>query len=123
MSQPPLAWSMWILLSLFALIYLLGTKRRQRLIPVIPPLKNSSLDFVKTIGQLYYQKRDHRNLALKISTHFLDYIRTRYNIPTSHLNEHFIDRLSFNAGVEKQEVEKIITAIHLVNMAERISEM
>jgi hypothetical protein len=123
MSQPPLAWSMWILLSLFVLIYLLGTKRRQRLIPVITPLKNSSLDFVKTIGQLYYQKRDHRNLALKISTHFLDHIRTRYNIPTSHLNEHFVERLAFKAGVEKQEVESIVASIHRMNISDSISEI
>jgi len=123
MSQPALAWSMWILLILFALIYLLGTKRRQRIIPVMPALKNSSLDFVKTIGQLYYQKRDHRNLAIKISTHFLDHIRTRYNIPTSHLNEQFVEKLAFKTGVEKTQVEAIVTAIHRMNTANNVSEM
>jgi hypothetical protein len=123
MSQPALAWSLWILLSLFLLIYLLGTKRRQRLIPLITPLKNSSLDFVKTIGQLYYQKRDHRNLAIKISTHFLDHIRSRYGIPTSHLNEEFVQKLAFKSGVDFSTVDEIVQAIHRISISDSITEM
>src|ERR1700733_1812649 len=53
LANPSLRWAFWLLLSLFLLIYVFESKRRQRLIPVIPGLRNSSLDFVRTIGRLY----------------------------------------------------------------------
>ncbi len=62
----------WLLLLLFLLIYLFESKRRQRQVPVITPLRNTSLDFVRTIGRLYYQRRDNHNLATKMVVHFQD---------------------------------------------------
>lgn len=41
------------------------SKRRQKFIPIIPPLHNSSLDFTETVGLLYFNKSDHSNLAEK----------------------------------------------------------
>src|SRR6185312_3479764 len=52
MRNPSLAAAFWLLLLLFLLIYLFESKRRQRNIPIIEPLRNTSLEFVKTIGRL-----------------------------------------------------------------------
>jgi len=43
LSNRALAWAFWLLLLLFALIYLFDSKRKQRPIPLIDPLRNTSL--------------------------------------------------------------------------------
>jgi hypothetical protein len=108
MSQPGLKEAVWLILLLLLLVYLFESKRRQKIIPVVQPLKNASLDFVKTIGRLYYQRRDNRNLALKMKMHFLDQVRTRYNIKASTLNEDLVNRLSFISGYERHAVYQLV---------------
>ncbi|MFN7119676.1 MAG: hypothetical protein ACK4TA_22970, partial [Saprospiraceae bacterium] len=54
LSQPPLAWAWYLLLSIGLLFLLFRTKRRQRVIPVLEPNTNTSLEFVSTIGRLYF---------------------------------------------------------------------
>jgi len=97
-----LAWGFWLLLLLFLLIYLFESKRRQRIVPIIDPLRNTSLDFVTTIGRLYYQRRDNQNLAAKMATHFQDHIRTKYNIPVHLADPGFVERLSYRTGIHKE---------------------
>jgi hypothetical protein len=98
----------WLLLLLFAIIYLFESKRRQRQIPVIAPLRNTSLDFVRTIGRLYYQRRDNQNLATKMVVHFQDQVRTRYHLAATTLDEAFVDRLAYRTGYPKQELAPLI---------------
>jgi len=102
-SKIPSLWSALILLLLLLLIvYLFESKRRQRIVPVIEGLRNNSLDFVQTIGRLYYQRRDNQNLVGKMATHFLDHIRTKYNLSIHLSDETFVDRLSWKTGVPKE---------------------
>ncbi|MES1160312.1 MAG: hypothetical protein ABUM51_06135, partial [Bacteroidota bacterium] len=107
----PLSWAFWLCLLLFALIYLFESKRKQRLVPVIPGLRNTSLDFVKTIGRLYYQRRDNHNLALKMSAHFLDQVRTRYNLPVTTPDESFVQRLSYKTGYPREALQDLVADI------------
>lgn len=108
LSQPALATALWILLALVLLILLFESKRRQHYIPTRPPLRNTSLDFVKTIGRLYFQRKDNRNLAIKMTNHWLEYIRNRYTLPTSKLDEDFEKRLAFKTGIEKEEIHALV---------------
>ncbi len=111
LSNPGLRWAFWLTILLFLIIYLFESKRKQRMVPVIPPVSNSSLDFVKTIGRLYYQQKDNGNLAQKMTAHFLDHVRSRYNLSTSVLDEAFIDRLSYKSGVNRNELKEIVDNI------------
>lgn len=107
-SQPPLLWALLLLLALFLLIYLFESKRKQREIPERKPLKNATLEFVKTIGSLYYQRRDNKNLAGKMTAHFMDHVRNRFNIPTSRMDEEFVSRLSYKTGIESNLIHEIV---------------
>jgi hypothetical protein len=107
-STEGLRWAFWLLLALFVLIYAVDSKRRQRLIPAIPPLRNTSLDFVRTIGRLYFQRRDNRNLAAKMTVYFQDQVRTRYHLPVTALDEDFILRLSYRTGYPKEQLRVIV---------------
>ena len=94
------------------LIYvLLEMRRKQRHIPLITRPRNDSLDFVKTIGRLYHDKADHRNLARKMGTYFLEHVRNRYKMQTNLLDEEFIKTLHGKTGVEEASIDKIVSFI------------
>jgi hypothetical protein len=101
---------------LLILIYALTEmRRRQRVIPVIEKPKNDSLEFVKTIGLLYYERGDHTNLAHKLSTYFLEYVRSRYKIFAKDLDKNFIEELSYKSGVSESLVKDIVTQVSRIN--------
>lgn len=108
LKQPPLAWALWLLVALFLLIYLFESKRRQKIIPIKKPVNNSSLDFVKTIGRLYFQRKDNKNLADKMTAHFLDHVRSRFNIATSRMDEEFEKRLAYKTGIAHSVIHTIV---------------
>jgi hypothetical protein len=118
----PLSWAFWLCLLLFALIYLFESKRKQRLVPVIPGLRNTSLDFVKTIGRLYYQRRDNHNLALKMAAHFLDQVRTRYNLPVTTPDENFVERLSYKTGYSREALQDLVADIQRLQIESNLSD-
>jgi hypothetical protein len=103
-----LRWAFWLLLLLFALIYGFDSKRRQRIVPVIAPLRNTSLDFVRTIGRLYFQRRDNQNLAVKMTAHFMDRVRTRHHLPVTAFDEDFAERLAYRTGYPKEQVKELV---------------
>jgi hypothetical protein len=122
LSNPSSRWAFWLLVLLFLLIYLFDSKRKQRAIEIIAPLRNTSADFVKTIGRLYYQRRDNINLAQKIVSHFLGYIRTKYNLQTNSLDMDFVERLTYKSGCDKTEVKEIIENIKLAQQQKDLSD-
>ena len=107
-SNKSLRWAFWLVVLLFLIIYLFESKRRQRPIPVVEPPRNSSLDFVKTIGRLYYQQKDNSNLVSKMVTHFLDHVRTKYNLATSVLDDEFANRLSYKSGFNREALKDLL---------------
>ncbi|HUR67401.1 MAG TPA: hypothetical protein VMZ03_13705 [Chitinophagaceae bacterium] len=112
-----------LLTAIFTLLLylLLGMRRKQRYIPVVKKPKNDSLDFVKTIGRLYYDKSDHKNLCRKMATYFLEYVRTKYKMATGTLDEMFIRNLQFKSDVPEAEVRHIISFIKYIDDAPQIS--
>lgn len=104
-------WALWLVLLLFAILFAFGAKRRQRIIPVVKPPNNSSLDFVKTIGHLYYQRRDNKNLAEKMVAHFLEYVRGHYILSTAVLDEEFVKRLAIKSGKDITQLQDLIYTV------------
>ena len=115
MSQQAFLWALLLTLALFLLIYLFETKRKQRLIETIQPLRNASLDFVKTIGRLYYHRKDNSNLVSKMSAHFFDHVRNRYNIPTSKQDEEFERRLAYKSGYDPEELRNLLYTMKMLD--------
>jgi hypothetical protein len=115
----------WALrLSLFGmLVYVFfEMKRRQRIIPVITPLRNSTLDFIKTVATVYLQQKDNNSIALKKIAYFLEFIRTRYFLATNMVDENFIEQLSRKSGVQKDEVNKLFDMVADVQLSPRVSD-
>jgi len=108
-----LRWAFWLTVLLFGIVYLVESKRKQRIVPELKRLNNTSLDFVKTIGRLYYQRKDNRNLAQKIVTHFLAHVRSTYRLQTSNLDDEFAGKLAYKSGYPAPLLEEIIKDIQM----------
>ena len=111
LEQPAFKWA-WRLFWLFLILFMIfNAKRRQRVVNVIKPLENTSLAFVKTIANLYYETNDHENLIKKKITYFLEKIRSDFNLKTNNLDEHFIEELTSKSGKEPDKVLQTINYI------------
>lgn len=111
LSQPPLRWAWYLALITTLLFMIFNAKRRQRIVNIKVPLKNTTVDFTKTIGNLYYETKDHDNLIEKKITYFLEYIRRVYYLDTQILDDKFVKNLSLKSGKDKDDVKKLINQI------------
>lgn len=106
-----------ILAILTLLTYVLfGIKRRQRIIPILPPVENASVSFVETVGRLYFNKGNHANLAEKMVQHFLEWVRTSYFLDTNQLNEVFVQQLAARTGQTEGTTAALVQRIHEVRL-------
>lgn len=105
--------AVWLLLIYGLVLYILfNSKRRQRIVPVIKPLRNTTVEFVQTIGNLYYQQGNVPNIIDKKIVFFLDRIRTNYFIDTSKLDERFTERLRSKS---EKNIELITEIVEFIN--------
>jgi hypothetical protein len=107
LEQPPLAWAWYTLVTMGLLFLLFRTKRRQRVIPVSHPVHNTSLEFVKTIGWLYYQKSEHQQLAVLAIKNLRIHVKEHYGLQWRNEDPQFIDQLSKRAGIEREKVAQL----------------
>ncbi|AUC80927.1 DUF4350 domain-containing protein [Lacinutrix sp. Bg11-31] len=111
LSQSPLKWAFYLSLITLIIFVLFKSKRTQRIVPVIEPLKNTTVEFTKTIGGLYFQNNEYTNIIDKKITFFLENIRTQYYLNTTNLNSDFIEKLTLKSDKSPTEVKALIDLI------------
>jgi hypothetical protein len=112
----------WVLVTLLALYVLLEMRRKQRYIPVVAKPRNDSMEFVKTIGRLYYDKADHKNLSRKMAAYFQEHVRAKYKLATGNMNDDFIKALQYKSGVPDYEIRGIVSFIKYLDDAPAINQ-
>lgn len=111
-SQPGLKWA-WLFFLIGMLIFIIfNAKRKQRVVPILKPLPNLTVDFTKTIGNLYYQEGDHQNLIDKKIIYFLEKIRNEYLIDTTKLDDNFIQKLHHKTGENVTDIQELVYLIN-----------
>jgi hypothetical protein len=107
LSVPGYKWAYF--LAIFSVVFyvIFSAKRQQRAIPVIEPVKNLSLDFVRTIGTLYYNQKDYKDLAGKKMIYFLEKVRNVYFLPTQVTDELFQRKLVSKSNASPETVHEI----------------
>ncbi|MFY7811825.1 MAG: DUF4350 domain-containing protein, partial [Flavobacterium sp.] len=102
LSHDSLRWAWYFLLIGFLIYMIFNAKRKQRIVPIITPLSNTTVDFTKTIANLYYQEKDFKDILNKKIVFFLEKIRQEYHIDTQNLNDDFVKKLHLKSGKEKE---------------------
>lgn len=115
MSKKELKWAWRLGLLGLLLFAIFMAKRRQRIIAIITPLKNSTVAFAKTIGELYFEQGEPKDILYKKINYFLEFIREKYLIDTSNLNDNFVNKVYKKSGVPKDQVQKLVHHIIYVN--------
>ncbi len=121
-SQPALAWAWRFGLITLILFMIFNAKRRQRIIQVIEPLRNTTIAFTKTIGNLYFQTKDHNNIVQKKITYFLERIRNDLYLDTSSLDERFAKKLAKKWGYAEEKTLKLVNLIRYIQNKPQNSE-
>lgn len=111
LSNPPLRYAWYLLLISLLLFMIFNAKRKQRIIKVIKPNENTTVAFTKTIGNLYYETKDHDNLIDKKITYFLEHIRRTYYLDTQLLDDKFTKALALKSGTDTIDTKKLIDKI------------
>lgn len=119
LTTEPLAWAYYLCLFSCLVFIVFEARRKQRAIPIIKPLTNASLEFAGTIGTLYYQRGDHKNIAEKRIHFFYDYVRTHYFLNSHEFN--FVEKLSRKALKPIVQVEALVNSIIACQQANSIS--
>jgi hypothetical protein len=122
LSKRSLRWAFWLTILLFLLMFIVESKRKQRPIGEIQPLRNASEDFIKTVGRLYFQQKNNQNLFAKMVAAFLENVRSTYQLSTSQLNEEFTLRLAFRSGKPVDEIRQMIRFIYELRMKSDVSD-
>ena len=111
LSKEPLRWAWYLILVAVGLFMLFNAKRRQRIIPIKEPLKNTTTAFVQTVSNLHFEAQDYNGIIQKTIVHFLEHVRSTYHLSTEKLNADFVTKLAMRAGKPKEEIQQLVGLI------------
>lgn len=121
-NNPPLKWAYYIAMCGLLAFILFEIKRRQRIIPVITRLSNTSVEFVKVVGRVYYQQRNNRDIAEKKVKFLLEYIRNKYRLRTIDLNQEFKEKLLHVSDASPETIENLLIEIYHLGRGQMVSD-
>lgn len=115
-KRPPLRWALYLLMLGVILLMVTTARRRQRVIPIITPPLNKSLEFVRLIGTLYYQRCTHAELVRKKFTFFAEELRRRCGIDVRDVNtdDGEVRFLAEKTGLGKAYIQQTLREIRLI---------
>lgn len=139
LSDRMLRTALYIGVACLVLLLLVNTRRRQRPIPAVETPSNDTLNFVRTVGDLYYRQGDNLKVARRKIQYLSSYIRLRLDLPVSlGLDEPgqsdnkragpqwergpLAEQLSRRSGVARDDVDALLDAIALVRSNATLSD-
>ncbi len=118
-----LKWAYYVMLVGVLIYILFEGKRKQRAIPVVEPLKNQTVDFTRTISNMYYEKGQHKVLSDHVIHHFMDYVRTHLHLNTSNIDEEFIKNLAARSNNSLEDTKVLFKAIEDFGSQDNINNL
>lgn len=107
MAETPLRWAMYLSVFAIGLILFFMSKRRQRIIPELDAYRNDSKELVETIGQLYFNTSDNRNISKKKISLYKQEVFRKYRVNDSMKLAQKIELLNAKTAVDKSAIEKL----------------
>ncbi len=122
LQHKTLTWFLIVSLLGFLFFIFFNARRKQRAIPIINPLENTTIGFTKTISSLYLKEEDHKNLVDKKIGFFLEKVRSKYLLNTNNLNKDFINSLAAKSGNKIPNTKYLINTIITLNKKQECSQ-
>ena len=121
-NNPSLRWAYYIAILGLLVFVVYGIKRRQRIIPVVTPLPNTTLEFVNVVGQVYYERRDNLDIAHKKILYFLAMVREKYLLKTTQLDEGFAQALAKKTAINSQFIVTLINYFNYIGTQQQVND-
>jgi hypothetical protein len=121
LSNESLRWAYYLAITSLILFIFFESKRRQRIIPVVKPLTNTTLEFVQTIGNMYFQANDHKAIAEKKIGFFMDQIRAKYFL-TADLGDVFVEQLAKKTGNDLIRSQHLFALIKVIQTTQSLTK-
>lgn len=121
LSRESLRWALYLATALLLMFLLFESKRKQRYIPIISPLRNTTIDFVKTIAMLYYQDNNHKDLVDKKITYFWAYLHQKYHTKITYTLD-FYQFLAQKTAMPLSDIEQLFEHIQQLKQQNSVSE-
>lgn len=115
LQKPALAWAWYLLFGLAILWVIFRGKRRQQVIPILPPNENTSWQFISAIANLHFRERNYRGMARAQMRLFLGWLRERYNIAIPlqdpneaiHVKDDFFQKIALLSEIPEEKIKDI----------------
>lgn len=117
-GRPGLRWAWYMLLTAGVLYVVVYARRRQRPIPILQTIENTSAEFVRTVGRLYFARRDNLNLANKMIRLFRDNVHQRLRLRTDVPNEQLAGQISSASGAPLDLVNDVLREISAIEQTD-----
>jgi hypothetical protein len=111
MNQPALKTAWYLLWALLFIAVFTYAKRMQRVIPIVEPKKNYSVDYAKRLAQFHLLQKNYHGLIDKQITVLLDKLRNEYRMDTSQIDNSFADRMHLITNCNKLAAEDLVNFI------------
>jgi hypothetical protein len=121
LSNESLRWAYYLAITSLIVFIFFESKRRQRIIPIVKPLTNTTLDFVQTIGNMYFQANDHKAIAEKKIGFFMDQIRTKYFL-TADMGDVFVEQLAKKTGNDLVRSQHLFALIKVIQTTQSLTK-
>ncbi|HRI21500.1 MAG TPA: hypothetical protein PLA68_11130, partial [Panacibacter sp.] len=122
LSNTFLSWALWLTVAILLTYVFFEMKRRQRIIPVIEPLRNTTLDFVETVSSVYYSQHDNNIIAQKKSQFWFDHVRQYYYISKQNTDDAFVQQLQRKSGVPAPLIKTILLNIRRAEAQPKVTD-
>jgi hypothetical protein len=121
LSNDALRWAYYISILSLILFIVVEARRKQRIIPIVKPLPNTTLEFVKTIGNMYLHANDHKAIAEKKILFFLEQSRSKYYL-TAETGDTMVEVLAKKSGNDLQQTQQLFALINVIQNSPSISK-
>lgn len=116
LSNEPLRWMVWLTVAGLLLFFVCTSRRRQRVIPVVAPSVNRSMEFVKLIGTMYHQWHDNKDLVRKRYVFFAENLRRQLMIDVDNeaMDGQTVDILAVHTGLRREVLKMQLAELRQV---------
>lgn len=106
MSSPPLKAAYYLFIIGLFLYTVFGGKRRQKAIPITDKNENTSLEYIETVSQLFYQQNQHEKLVAHMKDIFFHKMEQKYFIRKD--NPAYVEILTKKSKIPKSDLQYIL---------------
>ena len=106
MSQPALKAAYYLLILGTLLYVFFGGKRKQKIIPVTERNENTSLEYIETVSQLFYQQGQHEKLVTHMRNIFHHKMQKKFFIAPDDPN--YVTVLSKKSKISMTELQYVM---------------